>query len=238
MSHDASQVRARERLLGLGRSEELLLLVRGLEATVAELGGSVDELEGDLLLGGTGGLGAEGLAEGDDTTLDAGARALEHDVVLVDLTVVGEATEGGDALGGEIELGGGVLLGDGTVGGAGGGADAVDLLVLLGTVVITVLTGAGHRVFYAGRVPRTDTGDLAETLVGLARKLGHTPAGDDTLVTLTLGDGNGVDLLVLLEDGTDRDGLLEKGLDEGDLVGDGATVDLDLADVGLLLAEV
>merc|ERR1739848_516344 len=87
-------------------------------------------------------------------------------------------------------------------------------------------------------MPRTDTGDLTETLVGLTGELGDTPAGDDTLVTLTLGDGNGVDHLVLLEHAVDGHRLLEEALSESDLVGHGATVPLHLADVGLLLAEV
>ena len=40
----------------LERAEELGLLVGGLETSVAELGGGVDELEGDLLGGGARGL--------------------------------------------------------------------------------------------------------------------------------------------------------------------------------------
>ena len=226
------------RLLGLDRSHELLLLLGSLETTVTELGGGVDELEVDLLDSLAGGLGAEGLAEGDEATAGAGDGTLEEDVVLVDLTVVWETTERGDTLDGEIELSGGVLLGDLAVSGASSLTDAVDLLVLLGTVMVTVLTSAGNRVFDTARMPGTNTGDLTETLVGLARKLGHTPAGDDTLETLTLGDGNGVDLLVLLEDGADRDRLLKETLDERDLVSHGAAVDLDLTDVGLLLAKV
>ena len=59
----------------------------------------------------------------------------------------------------------------------------------------------------------------------------------DTLETVTLGDGDDVDNLVLLEDGADGDGLLEETLCERDLVCDGATVDLDLHEVRLLLAE-
>lgn len=74
--------------------------------------------------------------------------------------------------------------------------------------------------------------------MGLARKLGDAPTGNNTLVTLTLGDGDGVDHLILLEDRVDRHWLLEEALSEGDLVGHGATIHLDLTDVGLLLAEV
>jgi hypothetical protein len=86
-------------------------------------------------------------------------------------------------------------------------------------------------------MPSTDTSDLSETLVGLARKLLGTPTGGDTVVSVTLGNGNDINHLILLEDARDVDGLLEELLAEGNLVGDGATVDLDLHKVGLLLLE-
>jgi hypothetical protein len=106
-----------------------------------------------------------------------------------------------------------------------------------GTVVVTVLTGTGNSPLDVGRVPGTDTGDLTQTLVGLARQLLGAPASGDTGETVTLGDGNDVDNLVLLEDGVDRHGLLEQTLAESDLVGDGTTVDLDLHQVSLLLLQ-
>jgi hypothetical protein len=87
------------------------------------------------------------------------------------------------------------------------------------------------------RVPGTDTGDLAETLVSLSRELLGAPTGGDTRETVTLGDGNAVNHLVLLEDGADLDGLLEETVGKVDLVGNRATVDLDLHKVGLLLLE-
>jgi len=104
-----------------------------------------------------------------------------------------------------------------------------------GTVVVTVLTGTGNSPLDVGRMPGTDTSDLAETLVGLARKLLGAPTSSDTGVTVTLGDGDDIDHLVLLEDGVDGDRLLEEAVAELDLVGNGATVDLDLHKVGLLL---
>merc|ERR1711977_186040 len=210
-------------VLHLDWAHELLLLLGSLETTVTELGGSVDELEANLLEGVTAGLGHQGL---------------EHDVVLVHLTVVGEATKGRDALHGKIELGGRVVLGDLAVGTTGALSDLVHLLVELGTMVVTVLASTRHRELYTGRMPRTDTGNLAETLVGLARELGNTPTSDNTLVSLTLGDGNGIDHLVLLKDRVNRNGLLKELGAKLDLVLHGATVDLDLADVGLLLTEV
>ena len=103
--------------------------------------------------------------------------------------------------------------------------------------MVTVLTGTGDSPLDVGRMPSTDTSDLAETLVSLARKLLGAPTGGDTAETVTLGNGDDIDHLVLLEDGVDGHGLLEETLTELDLVGDRTTVDLDLHEVGLLLLE-
>ena len=73
--------------------------------------------------------------------------------------------------------------------------------------------------------------------MGLSGKLLGTPSSGNTFVTVTLGNGDNVDDLVLLEDAGDLNLLLEVGSCEFDLVGDGSTVDLDLHEVGLLLLE-
>ena len=52
------------------------------------------------------------------------------------------------------------------------------------------LTGTGNGEHDLRRMPGTDTSDLAETLVGLARKHLGAPTGGDTGETVTLGDGN------------------------------------------------
>jgi len=103
--------------------------------------------------------------------------------------------------------------------------------------MVTVLTSTGDSPLDVGRMPGTDTGDLAETLVSLARELLGTPSGGDTGIAVALGDGNDVNNLVLLEDGVDGEGLLEEAVTKLDLVGNGTTVDLDLHEVGLLLLE-
>ena len=99
------------------------------------------------------------------------------------------------------------------------------------------LTGAGNGEHDLRRMPGTDTSDLAETLVGLARKLLGTPTVSDTLEAVTLRNRNNVDNLVLLEDAANLDRLLEKAVRELDLVRDGTAVDLDLHKVRLLLRE-
>lgn len=135
-----------------------------------------------------------------------------------------------DLLVGVVEIGGGVSL-------VCALANTVDLVVDGCTVVVTHLTSTGDSPLHVGRMPCTDTSDLAETLVRLARKLLGSPSAGDTLESVTLGDGDAVDHLVLLEDGVDLHWLLEEAVTELDLVGDGATVDLDLHKVCLLLLE-
>ena len=104
-------------------------------------------------------------------------------------------------------------------------------------MVVTHLTSTSNGPLDVVGVPGTDTSDLTQTLVSLTGQLGGTPTGGDTLEAMTLGDGNDVDHLVLLEDGVDVDGLLKQVAGEVNLVGDLATVDLDLHEVGLLLLD-
>ena len=110
-------------------------------------------------------------------------------------------------------------------------------MVARGTVVVTHLTSTGNSPLDVARVPGTDTSNLTQTLVSLTRELGGTPTAGDTLEAVTLGDGNDVDHLILLKDGVDLNGLLEKVAGEVDLVGNGATVDLDFHQVRLLLLD-
>lgn len=136
----------------------------------------------------------------------------------------------GDLLVDDVKLGGCVLL-------VAALTDTVDLVVDGGTVVVAVLTGTGDGPLDVRRMPGTDTGDLSETLVCLSRQLLRSPSAGDALETMALGHGNGIDNLVLLEDGVDLHGLLEQTVAEGDLVCDATAVDLDLHQVCLLLLE-
>jgi hypothetical protein len=56
----------------------------------------------------------------------------------------------------------------------------VDLLVDLGTVVESLLTGTGHSELDAARMPRSDASNLAQTLVRLAGKLLTVPTRSNT----------------------------------------------------------
>jgi len=196
---------------------------------VSELAAGIDELDverGRLALG-----RVESLPEGQHPLLGSNGATLQHEPILGDDTIVRETTDRGDALLGVIILGGGVVL-------LASLSDTVDPLVHLGTVVISVLSSTGHGVLNTARMPGTDTGNLPKTLSGLTGKLGHSPTGGNTLETLTLGDTDNIDVLIKVEDIVDLDFLLHEPLTEFDLLVHGSTVDLDLHDMCLLLAEV
>ena len=78
---------------------------------------------------------------------------------------------------------------------------------------------------------------LSQTLMGLSGQLLGVPPGGNALQSVTLSDSNDIHHFVLGEHGGDGDLLLEVIPGESDLVSDGASVELDLHDVGLLLPE-
>ena len=100
-------------------------------ATYAELRRGINELELNLLQIPTRGVNHQRLADRDDTLLRARDRTLEHEEVVLDNTVVGEATHGRDDLLGDVVLRRGVAL-------VVALANAVDLLVELRAVVVAV----------------------------------------------------------------------------------------------------
>jgi len=211
-------------------TEELLLLRKSLVRAVTKFGRRVDPFEVDLLERTSSGVDEHGFAESHDSLLDTWNGAFKQDEVVLDLTVAHEASQWCNVLLGDVELCGSIAL-------IVAFSNAVDLVVDRRTMMVTLLTCTGNSPLDVGRMPCTDTGDLPQTLVCLARQLLCAPTSSDTGITVTLGNGNDVDHLVLLEDGADVDRLLEKTVAEVDLVSDGATIDLDLHQVGLLLLE-
>lgn len=135
-----------------------------------------------------------------------------------------------DLLLGVIKLSCGVVL-------SGALANTVNLVVDRGTVMVSVLTSTSNSPLDVRWMPGTNTSDLSETLVCLSRKLLGSPSAGNTLESVTLGNSNNINHLILLEDGADLNWLLEKTLTEVNLVSDAATVDLNLHQVSLLLLE-
>ena len=220
-------------LIGLDDTEESSLLVRSLESSVTHLAGGIDELEVDFLEGSSRNLRKKRLSEGDDSLLGSHNTTLEHDEVLVDLTIVWETTHRSDGLLGQIVLGHSVvgILADGLT-------DSVDLLVDLSSVVETILTSSSNGEADSGWMPRTNTSDLSLASVGLSSKDSNTPSLNDTSVTVSLGDTNNIDHLVGGENGRNRDLLFKELGTEINLVGDRTTVDLNFNNVGLLLTNL
>jgi len=220
--------------LGGELAHELVLLGIGLESSMSVLGGGIDELDVKLL--GLPGLGAgeEGLADNKRSLAGSHNTTLDEEVVLVDNTVMGEATDGGDVL---VD---GISVAHGVVGASvdGTGSDAVDLLMDLGTGMVTLLSTTSNSPLDCGWMPRSDTGDLTETSMRLTVKSRATESLDGSGHTFTAGNSDDVNDLVLLEDVTNLELLLEAAPREVDLVGDGATVDLDLHDVSLVLTHL
>ena len=164
----------------------------------------------------------EGLAESNHTLLGTRNGALEHEEVVLHDTVVRETAHRSDGLLGRIGIGR-------RVGIAVALADSVDLFVELRTVMVSVyvrhdwliissnkvkagirtLTGTSDREHDLRWMPCTNTSNLTETFVCLARKLLRTPTVSDTLEAMTLCHRNDIDHLVLLEDRADWHGLLE-----------------------------
>lgn len=60
-----------------------------------------------------------------------------------------------------------------------------------------MLTSAGDREADSSRVPRTNTRDLAEATVSLARQASDAPTRDHAFGSVTLGSAEHVDTLVL-----------------------------------------
>jgi len=172
----------------------------------------------------------QSLSQRHNSLLNSRTTTFDHDEVVLNNSVPNETTHRSDGLFGGIEF-------RSSVGFVFTRSKSVDLLVDFGSVMVTVLTGAGDRPLNTRRMPRSNTSNLTKTLMGLAGQTSGSPTGGDTFVTLTLGDSDDVDHLVLLENGGDGDRLLEEADTELDLIGDGPSVDLDLHEMSLPLSD-
>lgn len=220
-------------LVGLGgqSSQKLVLLLEGLEATMSILGRGIDELDVEGLMMRSLGGGHDALAEGDGSLTGTTDATLDHEPVLVDLTVMRESTDRGDGLLSQISLSGAVI-------GITLLAHAHDSLVDLGTMMVTLLTGTGQSETASGRMPGTDTSDLSKTTMRLAGKSGNTPTGDDTLGSVTASGTADIKGLTKREHRVDVEVLLEKVLGKVNLLSNGTSVDLDLAQMSDLLSQL
>ena len=211
------------------------LFVSGLESTVTELAAGIDELKVNDFQSVSVELRNEGFSEDEWSLLWSDAATLDEEEIVLDDTVMWEATQRSDRLFSQISGGAGVVLSTFI---SDTSTNSVDLLVDFGSVVVTVLTASGNSPHNLGRMPGTDTSDSSETSVGLSWESSDTESVSDTFVSATLGDTNNVDHFVVVEDGSDSDFLFEVLVSEIDLVSNGASVNLDFEKVGLLLSQV
>lgn len=160
---------------------------------MSHLGRGVDELEDDWLEVLSAGSWVDGLSENEGSLLGSDTASLDHDEVVLDESVVHEASHGVDALLGEVELGGGV-------GGVSSLSDSVDLLVHLGSLMVTQLTASGDGPLDSGGVPRPDTSDFSESSVSLSGELSDSESLDDSGESVSLGGSDDVDDFEVLED--------------------------------------
>merc|ERR1712223_1559612 len=83
----------------------------------------------------------------------------------------------------------------------------------------TLLTSTRHSVLDTTGMPGSDTSDLAETFMGLARQLFGMPTRSDTLESFTLGNTNDVDHFILAKDTFDWHFLFKVFTSKVDFVG-------------------
>ena len=120
------------------------------------------------------------LTKGQHTLLRSNATTLDHDKVLLDQSVMGESTHGVDRLISQIIIGSSIVLHKLAILHVESITDVVNLLVDLGTVMVTLLTGASDGELDSAWMPGTDTSDLAKTFVSLSWQLLGMPTGGHT----------------------------------------------------------
>jgi len=218
-------------------AHKLSFLFDGLESTVTELGGGIDGFEIDFLQIFSFIMGQQRFPQQNRSLSDAHARSFNHNEIVLNFTVVREASDWINRFLGQISLGGTVVKVGLAVFSFIASTQSVDLFVDLNSVVVTFLTASGNGVGNSGWMPSTNTSDLSETSVCFSGKFLGTPSAGYTLSSVTLSDTNAIGVVVVGEDFVDWDLLFEETLGEVDLGGGVATVDLELDDVSFLLLE-
>jgi len=218
-------------------SHKLSFFFDGLESTVTEFGGGIDGFQVDLFQIFSFVVGQQWFSENDWSLSDTHAGSLDHDKVVLDFTVVWEASDWIDGFFSQIGFGGTVVHVDLAVFGLVASTQSVDFFVDFNSVVVTFLTASGNGEGNSGWMPSTNTSDLSETSVRFSGKFLGTPSAGYTLSSVTLSDTNAIGVVVGFEDGSDSDLLFKETLGEVDFGGGVTSVNLEFDDVSFLLFE-
>jgi len=218
-------------------SHKLSFFLDGLESTVTEFGGGIDGFQVDLFQIFSFVMGQQWFSENDWSLSDTHAGSLDHDKVVLDFTVVWEASDWIDGFFSQIGFGGTVVHVDLAVFGLVAGTQSVDLFVDFDSVVVTFLTASGNGVGNSGWMPSTNTSDLSETSVCFSGKFLGTPSAGYTLSSVTLSDTNAIGVVVGFEDGSNSDLLFKETFGEVNFGGGVTSVNLKFDDVSFLLFE-
>jgi hypothetical protein len=218
-------------------SHKLSFFLDGLESTVTEFGGGIDGFQVDLFQIFSFVMGQQWFSENDWSLSDTHAGSLDHDKVVLDFTVVWEASDWIDGFFSQIGFGGTVVHVDLAVFGLVAGTQSVDLFVDFDSVVVTFLTTSGNGVGNSGWMPSTNTSDLSETSVCFSGKFLGTPSAGYTLSSVTLSDTNAIGVVVGFVDGSNGDLLFKETFGEVNFGGGVTSVNLKFDDVSFLLFE-
>jgi hypothetical protein len=218
-------------------SHKLSFFLDGLESTVTEFGGGIDGFQVDLFQIFSFVMGQQWFSENDWSLSDTHAGSLDHDKVVLDFTVVWEASDWIDRFFSQIGFSRTVVHVDFAVFGLVASTQSVDFFVDLNSVVVTFLTASGNGEGNSGWMPSTNTSDLSETSVRFSGKFLGTPSAGYTLSSVTLSDTNAIGVVVGFEDGSDSDLLFKETLGEVDFGGGVTSVNLEFDDVSFLLFE-
>jgi len=223
-------------LIPLEWTHEGQLIGGGLEATMTKFGRGVDEFKIDLFQSCSLRVGQQALSQSENSLLRPNTATLDHQKVIVDLSVMRETAHWSDTLFCQVILRRRVVDDLLAILDVNTFSDSVDFLVHLSTMMVALLTSTGDGELNARWMPGSDTSDFPQTLVRLPRQFLTMPTRSNTLCSLALGDSDDIDHLILSKDAVDWHWLLQMFLGPIQFLRDASTVKLDFHDVCLLLS--